>query len=155
MANNCFINITLETGTEAETKALFIELTETFTRANCEKVGAFFGSDTRCIFDAKCEYVGIQLSIGGWVKWGYSDFEFTDMFRWLRSKADIRKFRMTYDGPECLLYGEYVLHGETIWKNFLEEKDFPSEADFEGYDSFVDAIEVAFKKAPATKVIEL
>ena len=91
MANNCFIEILLETETETEAKELNEMLQTSFAIARRENVGAFFGNDKRYLFDAHCDQAATNVSIGGWVKWGYSDGEFTDMFRWLKSKANINQ----------------------------------------------------------------
>ena len=154
MANNCFIEISLETENTEQAEELRKELQASFNIAHRENVGAFFGSDTRYLCDAHCCQAATEVSIGGWVKWGYSDFEFVDMFNWLRRKVNIKKFRMAYEEYGCLLYGEYELHGNgQMWKNFLEEKDFPRECD--DFEVYTQKVEEAFRKNPATRFIEV
>ena len=154
MANNCFIEILLETETETEAKELNEMLQTSFAIARRENVGAFFGNDKRYLFDAHCEQAAAEVSIGGWVKWGYSDGEFIDMFRWLRSKANIKKFRMAYEELMTDQYGEYELHADGVmWNNFLEEKDFPTET--EDFDAYCEKVEEAFRAKTTTRFIEV
>ena len=154
MANNCFIEILLETETETEAKELNEMLQTSFAIARRENVGAFFGNDKRYLFDAHCEQAAAEVSIGGRVKWGYSDGEFIDMFRWLRSKANIKKFRMAYEELMTDQYGEYELHADGVmWNNFLEEKDFPTET--EDFDAYCEKVEEAFRAKPTTRFIEV
>ena len=154
MANNCCIEILLETETETEAKELNKMLQTSFAIARRENVGAFFGNDKRYLFDAHCEQAAAEVSIGGWVKWGYSDGEFIDMFRWLRSKANIKKFRMAYEELMTDQYGEYELHANGVmWKNFLEERDFPTET--EDFDAYCEKVEEAFRAKPTTRFIEV
>ena len=153
MANNCFIEISLETETAEQAKGLRKELRAAFRQAARENVGAYFGSD-RYFFDGKVEQDGTEVFIGGWVKWGYSDGEFIDMFRWLRSKANIKKFRMAYEELMTDQYGEYELHADGVmWNNFLEEKDFPTETD--DFDLYCEKVEEAFRRNPTTRFIEV
>ena len=153
MANNCFIDIKIETETAEQAKELREELRAAFSRADRENVGAYFGSD-RYFFDGKVEQDGTEVFIGGWVKWGYSDGEFTDMFRWLKSKANIKKFRMAYEELMTDQYGEYELHADgTMWQNFLLEKDFPAAMD--DFDLYCEKVEEAFRKKPATRFIKV
>ena len=153
MANNCFIEISLETETAEQAKGLRTELRAAFRQAARENVGAYFGSD-RYFFDGKVEQDGTEVFIGGWVKWGYSDGEFIDMFSWLRRKAAIKKFHMHYEELLTDQYGEYELHDDgTMWNNFLLEKDFPTETD--DYEAYVEKVEEAFQKNPATRIIEV
>ena len=153
MANNCFIDIEIETETAEQAKELREELRAAFSRADRENVGAYFGSD-RYFFDGKVEQDGTEVFIGGWVKWGYSDGEFTDMFRWLKSKANIKKFRMAYEELMTDQYGEYELHADgTMWQNFLLEKDFPAAMD--DFDLYCEKVEEAFRKKPATRFIKV
>ena len=117
MADNFFIEISLETETTEQAEELRKELQMSFAIARRENVGAFFGNDKRYLFDAHCDQAATNVSIGGWVKWGYSDGEFTDMFRWLKSKANIKKFRMAYEELMTDQYGEYELHADGVmWK---------------------------------------
>lgn len=153
MANNCFIEISLETETAEQAKGLRKELRVAFRQAARENVGAYFGSD-RYLFDGKVEHESTEVFIAGWVKWGYSDGEFTDMFRWLKSKANIKKFRMAYEELMTDQYGEYELHADGVmWNNFLEEKDFPTETD--DFDLYCEKVEEAFRKKPATRFIKV
>ena len=153
MANNCFIDIKIETETAEQAKELREVLRAAFSRADRENVGAYFGSD-RYLFDGKVEHEGTEVFIAGWVKWGYSDGEFTEMFRWLRRKAAIKKFRMHYEELMTDQYGEYELHADgMVWKNFLLEKDFPTET--EDYEAYVEKVEEAFRTKPATRFIKV
>ena len=154
MANNFFIEISLETETAEQAEELRQELQASFNIARRENVGAFFGSEKRYLFDAHCEQADVEVSIGGWVKWGYSDREFADMFRWLRRKVTIKKFRMAYEELMTDQYGEYELHADgTMWNNFLLEKDFPTAmADFEAY---CEKVEEAFRTKPTTRLIKV
>ena len=68
MANNCFIEISLETETAEQAEGLRKELRAAFRQAARENVGAYFGSD-RYFFDGKVEQDGTEVFIGGWVKW--------------------------------------------------------------------------------------
>ena len=52
MANNCFIDIKIETETAEQAKGLRKELRTAFERARRENVGAYFGSN-RYFFDGK------------------------------------------------------------------------------------------------------
>ena len=154
MANNCFIEIMLETETTDQAKGLRKELQASFNIARRENVGAFFGNEERYIFDAHCDQADVEVSIGGWVKWGYSDGEFIDMFSWLRRKVAIKKFHMHYEELLTDQYGEYELHDDgTVWNNFLPEKDFPTETD--DYEAYVEKVENAFRTKPATRFIEV
>ena len=154
MANNFFIEISLETETAEQAEELRKELQASFDSARRENIGAFFGNDNRYLFDAHCCQAATNVSIGGWVKWGYSDGEFIEMFRWLRRKAAIKKFRMHYEELMTDQYGEYELHADgTMWQNFLLEKDFPTETD--DYEAYVEKVEEAFQKNPATRIIEV
>ena len=154
MANNFFIEISLETETTEQAEELRKELQMSFAIARRENVGAFFGNDKRYLFDAHCDQSATEVSIGGWVKWGYSDGEFTDMFRWLRSKVTIKKFRMAYEELMTDQYGEYELHDDgTMWNNFLLEKDFP--AAMADYEAYVEKVEEAFRTKTATRFIEV
>ena len=153
MANNCFIDITIETETAEQAEGLRKELRAAFRQAARENVGAYFGSD-RYFFDGKVEQDGTEVFIAGWVKWGYSDGEFADMFRWLRRKAAIKKFHMHYEELLTDQYGEYELHADgTVWNNFLLEKDFPAETD--DYEAYVEKVEEAFRTKPATRFIKV
>ena len=154
MANNFFIEISLETETTEQAEELRKELQASFDIARRENIGAFFGNDNRYLFDAHCCQAATNVSIGGWVKWGYSDGEFADMFRWLRRKVTIKKFHMAYEELMTDQYGEYELHADgTVWNNFLLEKDFPTETD--DYEAYVEKVEEAFQKNPATRIIEV
>ena len=154
MANNCFIEISLETENAEQAEELRKELQTSFAIARRENVGAFFGNDKRYLFDAHCDQAATEVSIGGWVKWGYSDDEFTEMFRWLKSKANIKKFRMAYEELMTDQYGEYELHADGVmWNNFLEEKDFPTETD--DFDLYCEKVEETFRKNPTTRFIEV
>ena len=154
MANNCFIEILLETETETEAKELNKMLQTSFAIARRENVGAFFGNDKRYLFDAHCDQAATNVSIGGWVKWGYSDGEFIDMFSWLRRKTSIKKFQMHYEELMTDQYGEYELHADGVmWNNFLEEKDFPTET--EDFDAYCEKVEEAFRTKPTTRFIEV
>ena len=153
MANNCFIDIEIETETAEQAEGFRKELQAAFEQADRENVGAYFGSD-RYFFDGKVEHEGAEVFIAGWVKWGYSDGEFTDMFRWLKSKVTIKKFRMAYEELMTDQYGEYELHADGVmWNNFLEEKDFPTETD--DFDLYCEKVEEAFRKKPATRFIKV
>ena len=153
MANNCFIEISLETETAEQAEGLHKELQAAFEQADRENVGAYFGSD-RYFFDGKVELEGTEVFIAGWVKWGYSDGEFIDMFSWLRRKAAIKKFHMHYEELMTDQYGEYELHADGVmWNNFLEEKDFPTETD--DFDLYCEKVEEAFRKKPATRFIKV
>ena len=153
MANNCFIEITLETETAEQAEGLRKELQAAFKQARQKNVGAYFGSN-RLFFDGKVEHEGTEVFIAGWVKWGYSDGEFTEMFRWLRSKVTIKKFRMAYEELMTDQYGEYELHADGVmWNNFLDEKDFPTET--EDFDAYCKKVEEAFRKKPVTRFIEV
>ena len=153
MANNCFIDIKIETETAEQAEGLRKELQAAFEQARRENVGAYFGSD-RYFFDGKVEHEGTEVFIAGWVKWGYSDGEFIDMFSWLRRKTAIKKFHMHYEELMTDQYGEYELHADgTVWNNFLLEKDFPTETD--DYEAYVEKVEEAFQKNPATRIIEV
>lgn len=154
MANNFFIEISLETETTEQAEELRKELQMSFAIARRENVGAFFGNDKRYLFDAHCDQAATNVSIGGWVKWGYSDGEFIDMFSWLRRKVTIKKFRMAYEELMTDQYGEYELHADgTVWNNFLLEKDFP--AAMADYEAYVEKVEEAFRTKPATRFIEV
>ena len=154
MANNCFIDIKIETETAEQAKGLCKKLQAAFKRADRENVGAYFGSSDRYFFEGKAEHEGTEVFIGGWVKWGYSDGEFIDMFSWLRRKAAIKKFHMHYEELLTDQYGEYELHDDgTMWNNFLLEKDFPTETD--DYEAYVKKVENAFRTKPATRIIEV
>lgn len=154
MANNCFVDIEIETETAEQAEELRKELQASFNIARRENVGAFFGTEKRYLFDAHCDQADVEVSIGGWVKWGYSDGEFTEMFRWLRRKAAIKKFRMHYEELMTDQYGEYELHDDgTMWNNFLLEKDFPTAMD--DYEAYCEKVEEAFQKNPATRFIEV
>ena len=154
MANNFFIEISLETETTEQAEELRKELQASFNIARRENVGAFFGTEKRYLFDAHCDQADVEVSIGGWVKWGYSDGEFIEMFRWLRRKAAIKKFRMHYEELMTDQYGEYELHDDgTMWNNFLLEKDFPTAMD--DYEAYCEKVEEAFRTKPATRVIEV
>ena len=154
MANNFFIEISLETETTEQAEELRKELQASFDIARRENIGAFFGNDNRYLFDAHCCQAATEVSIGGWVKWGYSDGEFIDMFSWLRRKTAIKKFHMHYEELMTDQYGEYELHADgTVWNNFLLEKDFPTETD--DYEAYVEKVEEAFQKNPATRIIEV
>ena len=153
MANNCFIDIKIETETADQAEGLRKELQAAFEQADRENVGAYFGSD-RYFFDGKVEQDGTEVFIGGWVKWGYSDGEFIDMFSWLRRKVAIKKFHMHYEELMTDQYGEYELHADGVmWNNFLEEKDFPTETD--DFDLYCEKVEEAFRKKPATRFIKV
>ena len=52
MANNCFIDIEIETETTEQAEGLRKELQAAFEKADRENVGAYFGSD-RYFFDGK------------------------------------------------------------------------------------------------------
>ena len=154
MANNCFIEISLETELPEQAEELRKELQASFNIARRENVGAFFGNEKRYLFDAHCDQADVEVSIGGWVKWGYSDGEFIDMFSWLRRKTAIKKFHMHYEELMTDQYGEYELHTDgTVWNNFLLEKDFPTETD--DYEAYVEKVEEAFRTKPATRIIEV
>ena len=154
MANNFFIEISLETETTEQAEELRKELQASFNIARRENIGAFFGNDNRYLFDAHCCQAANEVSIGGWVKWGYSDGEFIDMFSWLRRKAAIKKFHMHYEELLTDQYGEYELHADgTMWNNFLLEKDFPTETD--DYEAYCEKVEEAFRAKPATRFIEV
>ena len=154
MANNFFIEISLETETAEQAEELRKELQMSFAIARRENVGAFFGNDKRYLFDAHCDQAATNVSIGGWVKWGYSDGEFIDMFSWLRRTAAIKKFHMHYEELLTDQYGEYELHDDgTMWNNFLLEKDFP--AAMADYEAYVEKVEEAFRTKPATRFIEV
>ena len=151
MANNCFIDIKIETETAEQAKELRKGLRAAFRQADRENVGAYFGSD-RYFFDGTVEHEGSEVFIAGWVKWGYSDGEFIDMFSWLRRKTAIKKFHMHYEELMTDQYGEYELHDDgTVWNNFLPEKDFPTETD--DYEAYVEKVEEAFRTKPATRFI--
>ena len=76
------------------------------------------------------------------------------MFRWLRHKVTIKKFRMAYEELMTDEYGEYELHEDgTMWQKFLLEKDFPTETD--DYEAYVQKVEEAFRKNPATRIVEV
>ena len=157
MANNCFIDIKIETETADQAEELRKELQATFEKARRENVGAYFGSD-RYLFDGKVEHDSKEVFIAGWVKWGYSDGQFIDMFSWLRRKATIKKYLMHYEEWLCLLYGEFEFREDgQMWNNFLLEKDFPkqTESDCEDFDAYCEKVEEAFRKNPATKYIEV
>ena len=154
MANNCFIDIEMETETAEQAEGLRKELQASFNIARRENIGAFFGTEKRYLFDAHCDQADVEVSIGGWVKWGYSDGEFADMFRWLRRKVTIKKFHMTYEELMTDQYGEYELHADgTMWNNFLLEKDFPAAMD--DFEAYCEKVEEAFRKNPATRLIEV
>ena len=154
MANNFFIEISLETETTEQAEELRKELQASFDIARRESIGAFFGNDNRYLFDAHCCQAATNVSIGGWVKWGYSDGEFADMFRWLRRKVTIKKFRMAYEELMTDQYGEYELHSDgTMWQNFLLEKDFPAAMD--DFEAYCKNVEEAFRAKPATRFIEV
>ena len=53
MANCCIIDMKLETETAAEAEGLRKELQASFDKAEKELVGAYFGNDTRYLFDAQ------------------------------------------------------------------------------------------------------
>ena len=109
MANNFFIEISLETETTEQAEELRKELQTSFDISRRENIGTFFGNDNRYLFDAHCCQAATTVSIGGWVKWGYSDGEFADMFCWLRRRVTIKKFRMAYEELMTDQYGEYEL----------------------------------------------
>ena len=154
MANNCFIEISLETETAEQAEELRKELQASFDIARRVNIGAFFGNDNRYLFDAHCCQAATNVSIGGWVKWGYSDGEFADMFRWLRRKVTIKKFRMAYEELMTDQYGEYELHADgTMWQNFLLEKDFPTGID--DFEAYCKKVEEAFRTKPSTRLIEV
>ena len=67
MANCCFIDMKLETETAAEAEGLRKELQASFDKAEKELVGAYFGNDTRYLFDAQAEQKETTVCIGGWV----------------------------------------------------------------------------------------
>ena len=74
MANNFFIEISLETETAEQAEELRKELQMSFAIARRENVGAFFGNDKRYLFDAHCDQAATNVSIGGWVKWGSATY---------------------------------------------------------------------------------
>ena len=153
MANNCFIDIKIETETAEQAKGLRKELQAAFEQAYRENVGAYFGSD-RYFFDGKVEHEGTEVFIAGWVKWGYSDGEFIDMFSWLRRKVAIKKFQMHYEELLTDQYGEYELHDDgTMWNSFLPEKDFP--AAMADYEAYVEKVKEAFRTKSVTRLIEV
>ena len=154
MANNFFIEISLETETTEQAEELRKELQTSFDIARRENIGAFFGNDNRYLFDAHCCQAATNVSIGGWVKWGYSDGEFADMFRWLRRKVTIKKFHMAYEELMTDQYGEYELHADgTMWQNFLLEKDFPAAMD--DFETYCKKVEETFRAKPASRFIEV
>ena len=154
MANNFFIEISLETETTEQAEELRKELQASFDIARRENIGAFVGNDNRYLFDAHCCQAATNVSIGGWVKWGYSDGEFADMFRWLRRKVTIKKFRMAYEELMTDQYGEYELLADgTMWQNFLLEKDFPAAMD--DFEAYCEKVEEAFRTKHATRFIEV
>ena len=154
MANNCFIDIKIETETAEQAKGLCKKLQAAFKRADRENVGAYFGSSDRYFFEGKAEHEGTEVFIGGWVKWGYSDGEFIDMFSWLRRKVAIKKFQMHYEELLTDQYGEYELHDDgTMWNTFLPEKDFP--AAMADYEAYVEKVEEAFRTKPTTRLIKV
>ena len=154
MANNCFIDIKIETETAEQAKGLCKKLQAAFKRADRENVGAYFGSSDRYFFEGKAEHEGTEVFIGGWVKWGYSDGEFIDMFSWLRRKVAIKKFQMHYEELLTDQYGEYELHDDgTMWNSFLPEKDFP--AAIADYEAYVEKVKEAFRTKSVTRFIEV
>ena len=154
MANNCFIDIKIETETAEQAKGLCKKLQAAFKRADRENVGAYFGSSDRYFFEGKAEHEGTEVFIGGWVKWGYSDGEFIDMFSWLRRKVAIKKFQMHYEELLTDQYGEYELHDDgTMWNSFLPEKDFP--AAMADYEAYVEKVKEAFRTKSVTRFIEV
>ena len=153
MANNCFIDIKIETETAEEAEGFRKELQTTFEQADRENVGAYFGSDPY-FFDGKVEHEGTEVFIAGWVKWGYSDGEFIDMYSWFRRKTTIKKFHMHYEELMTDQYGEYELHDDgTMWNNFLLEKDFP--AAMADYEAYVEKVKEAFRTKSVTRFIEV
>ena len=152
MANNCFIDIKIETETAEQAEGLRMELQAAFKEAYRKNLGAFFGCETRYLFDATVEQTGTELIIGGWVKWGYLDEEFVDMFNWLRKKVAIKKLNMRYEELGCDLYGEYDFDGEEARRYFLEHLDFPmcTEDDDEYSDDYHEKLEAAYQKNRVT-----
>ena len=65
---------------------------------------------------------------------------------------------MQYEEWLCFLYGEFELHeGGVMWKNFLQEKDFPPQtpSDCEDFDGYRRRVRKVFRKKFVTKLIEV
>ena len=156
MANNCYIDLRIKTETTKQAAGLRKELRAAFEQAAREDVGAFFGSECY-LFDGHIKQKGTELFIGGWVKWGYGDDEFVEMFNWLRTKVTIKKLNMHYEEWLNELYGEYDFDGETLRNIFLEEKDFPAQTanDCEDFDGYCAKVEAAFQKNRVTRFIPI
>ena len=156
MANNFFIKIKLETETVKQATELHQELQAAFEEADREMAGAFFGS-SRYLFEGHTEQTGTEVVIGGWVKWGYRDYEFADMFGWLRTKVTVKRFNMRYEEWGCLLYGEFDFNGETMKNHFLEEKDFPkpTSSDFDNFKKYREKVEAVYQKKHSTRIISI
>ena len=144
MANCCIIDMKLETETAAEAEELREELQASFDKAEKELVGAYFGNDTRYLFDAQAEQKETTVCIGGWVKWGYNDAELLACLNWLRGKVTVKKMNMRYKVFEDPAYGEYDFDGEAMRHSFLRWQDIPSWGD-EELEDYLKQVEEVYR----------
>ena len=155
MANICIIDMTIETGTTAEAEGLREELQAAFDKAESENLGAYIGSDTRYIFDALAEQKGTTVTIGGWVRGAFDDYELRDCLEWLRDMVTIKKMNMGYKVLEDPARGEFDFDGETMKEYYLLDDDFPEEEEEEEIEDYFDRVEEIYRNKKVSRVVSM
>ena len=81
--------------------------------------------------------------IFGWVRWAFTDEEVKTFIAWLKTLAGCKEFRMNYNAPGSLLYGDYTYAGNVLVKCDLPEINYPQD---DGDRDFGITLESELKK---------
>ena len=144
MANNCYIDILIETYNKEDADKIDATLSKRYFEARKENKGMFIGSQHRYLFDASIERQdNNEIRVMGWVKWSINYDEAIDIINWL-TVINVSYISIRYEELGCCLYGEYVYNAalKTLVDTFVDENDFPTDYDDE---LFYEDLEEAFQ----------
>lgn len=114
MANCCDISIHIVIPDKEQAKACYQWLEDARVEADKKGEGFQLGNAKQWVFDSDVEIDSHDVSIYGWIKWGWDDNVPEDFVKTMLDKGwNIAEVRSEFHEPSCLYHGTWRYDGST------------------------------------------
>lgn len=114
MANCCDVSIHIVIPDKEQAQACYQWLENAREEANKKGEGFQLGNAKQWIFDSDVEIDSNDVSIYGWIKWGWDDDVPEDFVRTMLDKGwNIAEVNCEFHEPSCLYHGDWHYTGDT------------------------------------------